>query len=364
LLLSLLQSLLPTGAVRILWVGADPDGVAAGLAAAGHPVTLGAGALSAPDTPGGLYEVVILPGAAEDLAAARAHLVEDGRLFLSAPTSAARERIVALSEAGFVILREESPGEDRRLLVARRDPFVVRAFREGDEAALLDLFRTSFHVERSVERWRWEYRENPYGSLQITEAFASDGSLVAHYAGYPVHFSDLGGKRLPALQVGDTMTAAAFRHVGRGPTSLLGRSVRHFYARNCEGQIAFNYGFNTGNIQRFSMRFVRAERLEDCPYRVREVGPGFEGPRGIGWLGRLGWRIERVRRFDNRFDELFHRVRDAYGLLIERDAGYLDWRLRHLSGHRTSPTPSSVSASSPAGPSSARKKTAWSGATR
>ena len=341
-MLRLLKSLLPASAAQLLWAGPDPDGLVAGLAAAGLAVTVG----KIPETPlpAGSpapppYDALILPAGPDSpgdparLAAARALLAEEGRLLVLIPAAEAGPLGIALAEAGFVILREESAegSEGRTVLAARRDPFVVRAYREGDEEGILKLFQTSFHVERSPERWRWEYRENPYGDLQITEAFAPDGSLVAHYAGYPVFFTGRFGDktagapgRLAALQIGDTMTAAACRHVGRGPTSLLGRSVRHFYARYCAGRVAFNYGFNTGNIQRFSMRFVRAERLEDCPYRVLEKQHlrGVE-PRG---LCRLGWRVERVHHFDARFDELFARVRDAYGLLIERDARYLEWR--------------------------------------
>ncbi len=346
-MLSLLRSLLPASAARVLWVGPDPDGTARELAAAGREVTMGEiPVATVPEAR--RYDALILsagigpqdggPGAR--LTAVRNLLADEGRLLLvapgagatpagsAAPAASAGDLVVALSEAGFVLLKEEneSAGAGRVVLAARRDPFVVRAYREGDEAGILALFRTSFQVDRSPERWRWEYRENPYGDLRITEAFAPDGSLVAHYAGYPVFFvGEVAGapRRLAALQIGDTMTAAAFRHLGRGPTSLLGRSVRHFYARYCAGRIAFNYGFNTGNIQRFSMRFVRAERLEDCPYRVREVGRPLPEPRG---LARLGWRVERIRHFDARFDELFARVRGAYGLLVERDARYLEWR--------------------------------------
>ena len=40
-MLSLLRSLLPASATRVLWVGPDPDGTARELAAAGREVTVG-----------------------------------------------------------------------------------------------------------------------------------------------------------------------------------------------------------------------------------------------------------------------------------------------------------------------------------
>jgi hypothetical protein len=124
-------------------------------------------------------------------------------------------------------------------------------------------------------------------------------------------------------QVGDTMTAPAARGVGRGPTSVLARTARHFYETFCRGQVLFNYGFNTGNIQKFSTRFVGAHKVEEAPFRVRELKErpprprrrmfggchATEGPLPAGELDRL-WR----------------EAGPAYGSLVVRDAAYLRWR--------------------------------------
>lgn len=284
-----------------------------------------------------LLDGVVDMSLAQMLAQAHALLREKGRLVFSTSTEArepahgSSELVVALSEAGFVLLpaKEHAAGGEPQWLVARRDAYVVREYRPGDEVQILAIFEGSFFVKRSRERWEWEYRENPYGSLHISCAFAGDGQLVAHYAGYPVRFWR-GGERLPlpALQIGDTMTLPAVRSVGRGPTSLLARTARHFYARYCEGRVAFNYGFNTGNIQRFSMSFVGARRFEDLPYhRLALPAPRLAVTSGL--RARLaGWRESRVATLDERWDAFFARVAPAYGMLIERDATYLDWRYR------------------------------------
>lgn len=280
--------------------------------------------------PGGrTFDALVLPldGPAQPLAPllhrARAFLEDQGRLLLAGPLDPI-PAVLALSETGFVILAEEP-----ELITARKESIFVTEYQEGDEEAILALFRSSFHVDRSVARWRWEYQENPYGNRAISEAFAADGALVAHYAAYPVRFHrerGEGPEELAAQQVGDTMTAPGVRKIGRGPTSVLARTVRHFYARFCTGKVAFNYGFNTGNIQRFSMSFVGARRIEDAPFRVRELaGRPVAPPAGlVRWLA--GYRAERIDRFDERFDELFRRVRGSYGFLVVRDARYLDWR--------------------------------------
>lgn len=314
-------------------VGADPEPLAGELTAAGHVVLTANDLLAAPPTPESSLDAVVLgapdrgalPGV---LQAARRLLREKGRLLIAGPASdlPADELVVALSEAGFVILQGGPPPA---AYLARKESFLVREYKDGDEEQILPMFRRSFHVERSLARWRWEYQENPYGTLKISEAFTEDGRLAAHYAGYPVRFHhEIDGRPriLPALQVGDTMTEPAFRHVGRGPTSLLGRTVRHYYARFCEGQVAFNYGFNTGNIQRFSMSFVGARRLEDLPFHVLDLAQRRPAPPNPLFARLAGYRVERVAHFDVRFDELFRRVSPAYRLLVERDARYLEWR--------------------------------------
>src|SRR5215203_425925 len=312
---------------NIILAGGGPDTLAEDLTAAGHTVTLAGGLLAGDPAPEASQDAVVLladlgrerlPGV---LAAARRLLRDKGRLVVaSSLDTTPQELAVGLSEAGFVILKP---------FLARKESFFVREYREGDEEQILPMFCKSFYVERSLERWRWEYLENPHGRLRISEAFTEDGRLAAHYAGYPVRFhSEVGGetRKIPALQIGDTMTEPAFRHVGRGPTSLLGRTVRHFYARFCEGQVGFNYGFNTGNIQRFSTSFVGARRLEDLPFQVLDLGKQtIEAPGGL--LSRLaGYRVERISHFDERWDAFFQRVSSAYRLLIERDARYLEWR--------------------------------------
>ncbi|MFY9822588.1 MAG: GNAT family N-acetyltransferase [Thermoanaerobaculia bacterium] len=327
-----LLALLPSPPGSVLIAGPEPGVLTQELAAAGYTV-VDTSAEAAQDASLDAVVLLALPSGGplgDVLGEARRRLRDKGRLLIpvAGAGAALQEIVIALSEAGFVVLKPER-GTAAAVYLARKESCTVREFRDGDEEQILPMFRRSFHVDRSLARWRWEYRENPYGALRISEAFSPEGALVAHYAGYPVRFHRAAGgepRSLPALQIGDTMTEPSFRHLGRGPTSLLGRTVRHYYARYCEGQVSFNYGFNTGNIQRFSMSFVGARRLESLPFHVLDLAARpLAAPNPI--LSRLaGYRVERIAHFDARWDELFQRVSGTYGLLVERDARYLEWR--------------------------------------
>lgn len=200
------------------------------------------------------------------------------------------------------------------------DRILVRGYRRGDEEAILDLFARSFHAPRLPAHWSWKYARNPFGNERISVAL-DQGRLAGHYAGYPVPFRQ-GGRSIVGHQVGDTMTDPAVRHIGRGSSSVLGRTALHFYDTFCEGQVAFNYGFNVDNIQRFSLRFLRSERVEPVTYRIRAPLPRI--PRWERWA--RGYQLEVVTRAGAEYDELFARAAGDYGFLVQRDARYLQWR--------------------------------------
>lgn len=203
--------------------------------------------------------------------------------------------------------------------------FTIRRYERGDETAILDLFSRSFHEGRSIEHWRWKYEDDPYGAHRISVAFDDAGALVAHYSGYPVRFR-AGGAEALAHQIGDTMTDPSVRHIGRGPTSILGRTALHFYENFCDGQIAFNFGFNVANIQKFSLRFLRSTRVEDVAYRRRDLRS--DPMKRLTRLERYarGVSLELVDETTGEWDELFARVEHHYGFLIRRDARYVTWR--------------------------------------
>jgi hypothetical protein len=231
--------------------------------------------------------------------------------------------------------------------------FTTRAYREGDERAILELFARAFpHAPRSREHFRWKYRDDPFGNERISLTFEGE-RLVGHYAGYVVPFWYLGtseprnlgtseprylggrGTEVPrhrgtevllANQIGDTMTDVSVRTVGRGPTSIVGRTALHFYENFCDNRVAFNYGFNVGNIQKISTRFLRSDVVEPVTYRARDLRAHPLKPMSRFERWSNGFRFEIVRHTDAAFDDLFARASPHYVFLVRRDARYVQWR--------------------------------------
>ena len=214
------------------------------------------------------------------------------------------------------------------IFVARKDDFFIRPYAEGDEHRILPMFNNIFHVSRTADHWYWKFRDNPYGTHKIAEAYDKDGSLVTHYAGYPVPFySTLDThETFLSYQIGDTMTSPAVRNIGIGKTGLLARTSSYFYAKFCEGVLPFIYGFNTGNIRKLGTRYLGYTYIDPVPYWTRDfVKSPLDPP---SFLTRLfsGYAIEEIHYITDDWDDLFRRVCASYRFLVQRDAAYLRWR--------------------------------------
>ena len=214
------------------------------------------------------------------------------------------------------------------VIVAQKDSVVIREYQDGDEAAILPLFRKVFGVERSLAHWRWKFKDNPFGACKIAVAYSEDHTLAAHFCGYPVPFHAPSETRSDfiTLQGGDTMTNPSFRNSGLGATSLLSRVAAYFYNRFCEDETPFIYGFNTGVIRKFGERFLQYEYLSGIPYHVLDRDCFQELNAEIQGRMLPEFNVEKVLRVSGEFDDFFQNVCPRYGFLVKRSAKYLQWR--------------------------------------
>lgn len=83
-------------------------------------------------------------------------------------------------------------------------PWRLERYRDGDEHAILDLFRTVFGKSRSPEHWRWQFKDNPYGGPFASLARrVDDGVVVGSYSVMPIKLNVM-GRPVLACQSVDT----------------------------------------------------------------------------------------------------------------------------------------------------------------
>jgi hypothetical protein len=214
------------------------------------------------------------------------------------------------------------------LIAAKKDSYFIRPYADGDEQKILPMFNEIFYANRSLGHWHWKFRDNPYGSHKVALAFSDIVPLAAHYAGYPVPFYSSGDSpaEFISLQIGDTMTSPAVRNIGLGKTGLLARTSEYFYAKFCDGNVPFIYGFNTGHIKKLGMRYLGYTYISPVTDRAKDLTKSPFKPPPL--LRRLlsGFTVEEVTSVDDRWNDFFRHVSPSYRLLVRRDAEYLKWR--------------------------------------
>ncbi len=252
------------------------------------------------------------------------------------------EVIMALYESGFAVQGNEwieeqvnTPCSEEKqkpkgccFVVGKKDAAFVRGYREGDETAILTMFKEVFKADRNMEHWYWKFRDNPFGAYKIVEAFAEDGTLAGHYSGYPVPFRapKSGGEAFVSYQIGDIMTRPGFRQVGLANTSVLGRITDYFHHRFCLDTVPFMYGFVAGNHKRFGERFLRYSYMHPIPYHVLDAAKSRQKGKERAAAFLSGLSVKPVAQLTPEFDAFFQEASEGYGLLVQRDAAYLQWR--------------------------------------
>lgn len=207
----------------------------------------------------------------------------------------------------------------------------------ADLAALRTAFAQSSERPRADDSLKWQYLENRTGRMFVDVAEAQPG-FAAIYATLPSSFH-VGGARHLGLQSLDTLTAPEFR--GRG---LFLKLAKRTYERASSDGAALVYGFPNGSsahgffkkldwkpldpvpflIRPLSLRFA-AERLK-LPARLVAATPNLPIWNSFRSLGRDGDIVE-LARADDRVSRLWQRFARRVDVAVERDAGYLQWRL-------------------------------------
>ena len=210
-----------------------------------------------------------------------------------------------------------------------KDMFFLKPYQEGDEERIVPLFNEVFNAQRRIKHWTWKYENNPCGRGVAALAVDSSSNIAGHLSAYPVRFFSLipGSESFVALQAGDVMTSRACRNIGLGPTSILSRVNDYFSDRLCSGRYPFFYGFNTGNMRKYSERYLGYEYIDPVPFYTLQRCTDFE-PGWKRWSRRFFERVnlKKINQPDAELDVFFDSVAADYEMIAVRDQRYLQWR--------------------------------------
>jgi len=199
--------------------------------------------------------------------------------------------------------------------------WIIRPYRAGDEVRILDLFRRVFGVERSLEHWRWKFRDNPAGSYVLRLAETADGTLVGQYALLPVR-TRWGNETVTFIQVIDVMIDSRYRIGLKRPglfSVLAEQSVLGFLRG---GLAMIGYGFPTPEALRIGARAVGYHPLHPIQWLVKDLTAVSRSDSFWPW----SVRCETVARFEDDVGMLWRRCATAFEIAVIRDADYLNWR--------------------------------------
>ena len=206
----------------------------------------------------------------------------------------------------------------------------ARAYEPGDEAAILEIFDRVHGRPRSIEEWRWQFRQAPAGPA-LVHLLIHDGAPVGHLAhmGFDMW---LDGRRVNLALGCDTMILPEYR--GQGG---VGRLVQSFLAVSRGYDVRL--GFPTDRTVTLMSRHGGGSLLGSLPKWVRLL----TGPRELGAGGRLATPVVKLHGrlvslpsprlavtaledLGRGVDELAFDSRSFAPCIRIRDAAYLRWR--------------------------------------
>ena len=185
-----------------------------------------------------------------------------------------------------------------------------RAYREGDEPAILRTLNQKPGGECSLEEWAWLFPPEESGRAIVVGE--RDGEVMAVCAGAPVDFI-VDGRKWPAIEL---------RKLASRDREDTARVLRHFVE-------------TYGTSGRFSLTIAplvrEKEELSACE-GAATVGLSelFREKPIRGALRRLLYRAEPARDWEPRLDGLWEWVQSSYPVAVIRNA---DRALRRFAGH-------------------------------
>lgn len=226
------------------------------------------------------------------------------------------------------------------------EDYIIREYREGDEVEINRLFNEVFGASRSLEEWHWKFKQNPANVIMITLA-ESAGRIVGQYAEIWRHFQYLDKVVLVTMPV-DNCVHPQFRGGMKG----VQKAMFKYPDRRNKGPFGFGFPNRAHSIigkrmlayldagkmpvlfRRLNWRLAARRRVPRMPSFLLKViqvacNIGFRIFVKVSkWHPEPDLKTRIVSSFDERFDALWHRVKNKHMVACVRDQRFLNWRYK------------------------------------
>lgn len=219
----------------------------------------------------------------------------------------------------------------------------IRNYKSNDEKKIVELFNDIFQQNRSIEQWKWQFRDNPAGNAIIALAEDAD-ELIGQCTLIPSRIV-IGQRELLGGQSVDAMTHKDYRRKGYfEKLSLLS------YCIGKEQGIAFRYSFPSPptldgllskmggtlicktpvyiqihKVASFVNLFCNNMKVSNIVGALIEKALIMIKPNNLKRTNM--YTISQVRYFDEEFDNLWDRHKVKCENLTVRSGEFLNWRI-------------------------------------
>jgi GNAT superfamily N-acetyltransferase len=235
------------------------------------------------------------------------------------------------------------------------DNITVRPYREGDEVEIVELLELAFDGWpnfdlpcTSLEHWQWKYKDNPQDKRIITLAELDDKIVACHHQ--LLDKMKIGSQLLLCSTGVDVAVHPDHRKKG------IRRLVRGNY--DAKKKMGVKLRFNIIPYP-YALQFQQREQSPSLPYRTilhtrfRDINlfllnekPKYHLLKKYGFhISKIAnklrllfsksqrktsrtedFDIKTIKRFDDRINVFWNKVKDHYDFIIERNKDYLNWR--------------------------------------
>lgn len=192
----------------------------------------------------------------------------------------------------------------------------------GDEVEILKLFKQVFGVERTRERWNWEYAENRAGQYHIMLAKNPEGEVIGHVSGIPV-FAKYNDRQYIFEQLVDFMVRSDHRGRQKGDYLFIQLAYKYMdeFAREdaesvlygIPNEVAFRSSTLSGNFP--------YQPLDPIIYFTKSIRE-----RKAFSPADINVTFQPIDEFGYEAQEIWSQHKDNYPITIIKDQNYLNWR--------------------------------------